>query len=1227
MKAKQDAKKANQETDDTDDNVDQKEEATKAAPQSQDDQLSALATTDRLKRLYQNSRATVPAITQNDTNPESSESNPDSALSKSERKKAMPMDDPATPRPENQQDAPLGGSLSTNNLEFSAISTLQKQEISPLTTQWMGNLLDKTIGTLNVTSPISPSSAYGHDFDALGRSPLSTSGYRLDSDKILNETQNAYISQSASLSYYLDSSDDLVSELHEDASHSTLGHNKSNKAEHKYSSTRKGMSSSHTFRKKLSGERESLSGQSLGQPIHRKQTDQGSKDNNVLEMSTSTSENSTQLSGKDENESLKMMTPFTTMKNNNLDLAVEETKFYTNKIKELKFALEQAKNEAASFKDEAKRNEVELRHLRSNLSDPSGSASETLARLQAELDKMERRNDALMERNETLLKECKFADQTCVELGCRNSNLEEEVARLNMDLQKAKEDNNDFHNAMVRAAHQSAKFEAEHDALVLKVASEKSKMETQLEGLSQNLLESKQTIEKLDLRAQKLYNENAILKAHLREMSESGMDTLDDATSVAQSQIEDLNSKLQRNQDTMQAQQRDLHRALHRARRYKEERDSLKGSLYNLEQTIQTSIDSEKENVTTPGKPVFKHVSHSIHTPTSQVLAKTLQAELDKAQRIQQRFEETEKALSASLTEKENLQKRIRTFEQNIRANEHKMHHALRERDAAFSYSTTWVQYVLDTEERFCNHFGVPKSKEDVRLPIQSLESCAKVGQVFRAKLENIQYAASIHGAFARAGSFGASMQSRRAANRTTAATSFVSSMVSDDAEEVSYNEWAEGTQPDQMSRCSLITSSILEPEDGQRFVQENKALKRKVESLHSDLNDKMAQIEDLNGELYLLRQENSLVATNLKGLNGRLSSEEKQNAKMFDDVNQLREKVHSMTASLNDSEERCSDLKHKVTELEIEVQDLRLARDELQHELGSTNKSKVESQAIIDRLEQQLYDTEYKLSESLEKYKEVEKELNDKSAALSEERQKSELLTQEIDILRTETKSMGGRIMSLESSSAASTTRTQELQEKLSQLQQQYQREEFRWKNDASLKDSEIRSLKESARRELESCKSELKEQQEARASENKMLQESLERIRNELTILKQDHTGLKAKLQDAKYNASVFKEDAEKERENFQRERIALEKEVSDLRNEVESLQEQLDEAQNVLEKETSNAIRDTRALLEAEDSKARMMTEISVLKESLKAETETKNDALVQIAEVEDQKWSEM
>ena len=218
---------------------------------------------------------------------------------------------------------------------------------------------------------------------------------------------------------------------------------------------------------------------------------EGANEGQVLgELSIGESEESLNDDNNDSDEDDRFVTlsPNRCLRTNAIDQALEETTLYMNKIKELESALHRAER-SAEVEAQKRRNcekridELVMQKYENQpiaAQTPAGIATldtldvsafispytqdvdaEELAQVEVEVNdkQVQEAEDlseqdlstesselldvraataSLMERNQTLVKEIRFADQTCVELSERNASLERDVERLGKELDSSR---------------------------------------------------------------------------------------------------------------------------------------------------------------------------------------------------------------------------------------------------------------------------------------------------------------------------------------------------------------------------------------------------------------------------------------------------------------------------------------------------------------------------------------------------------------------------------------------------------------------------------------------------------------------------------------------------------------------------------------------------------------------------------------------------------------------
>mmetsp|Transcript_13137 Transcript_13137/g.28799 ORF Transcript_13137/g.28799 Transcript_13137/m.28799 type:complete len:1577 (-) Transcript_13137:39-4769(-) len=198
--------------------------------------------------------------------------------------------------------------------------------------------------------------------------------------------------------------------------------------------------------------------------------------------------------------------PFSTFKNNASHIALDETKVYLRKIQELQNALQSAEDRA---KEETRRREAaenrcdELKLQMATLSpmkSPATNKSETPRTPMS---------DSLWERNKTLVKEVRFADQTCVELSGQKVALEKQINQLEDQLSSSQEQNTMLQSQILEQSRAHAETAAQ-----CKVA------QTRLEELECKLLKANESLARMES-AQNTLESSVLPKGENRDLSPS----------------------------------------------------------------------------------------------------------------------------------------------------------------------------------------------------------------------------------------------------------------------------------------------------------------------------------------------------------------------------------------------------------------------------------------------------------------------------------------------------------------------------------------------------------------------------------------------------------------------------------------------------------------------------------------------------------------------------------
>eukprot|EP00978_Attheya_sp_CCMP212_P031272 scaffold117600_cov50-Attheya_sp.AAC.3 len=226
-----------------------------------------------------------------------------------------------------------------------------------------------------------------------------------------------------------------------------------------------------------------------------------------------------------EEDTINPSSPMTTLRKNAMQQALEESERYEAKIFELEKTLRQANADTDKEANRRKVCERQLQELSCDSIQYSPSALPITPFKKAESLRFEQnfqdytlKNEdtmSLFERNKTLVKEVRFADQTCVELGEKNAALQSEIDRLNAEIEKLGADNESLHDAVIRSAKHSSKMEAKNDANRVKLSEQRHRYEEEVQPMRDALNASQQQIVDLNKGLNHNRKKNATLEANL----------------------------------------------------------------------------------------------------------------------------------------------------------------------------------------------------------------------------------------------------------------------------------------------------------------------------------------------------------------------------------------------------------------------------------------------------------------------------------------------------------------------------------------------------------------------------------------------------------------------------------------------------------------------------------------------------------------------------------------
>ena len=289
---------------------------------------------------------------------------------------------------------------------------------------------------------------------------------------------------------------------------------------------------------------------------------------------------------------------------------------------------------------------------------------------------------SLIDRNKTLVKEVRFADQTCVELSERNLSITREIHRLEVDVEELKGKNDSLHDAVVRSSQASARLEESKKEMELKLGEERKRFKLQLDAASQSLQEEKdrtkelaqkleestsvkslaeQNVASMTARYEAIRDEHSDAKeaiSSLRERLTTIESTSELAATAAAQKYRESSYEMQKKIDNLQDEMEERDVALHverGARRQAEEEilelrefyEQLESS--QIDQLIASPMSHREENTTAKVySPCSTSSQASKKTTASTVLAKTLQVELERGHGATERIIEAERIITVT---------------------------------------------------------------------------------------------------------------------------------------------------------------------------------------------------------------------------------------------------------------------------------------------------------------------------------------------------------------------------------------------------------------------------------------------------------------------------------------------------------------------------------------------------------------------------------------------------
>jgi len=265
---------------------------------------------------------------------------------------------------------------------------------------------------------------------------------------------------------------------------------------------------------------------------------------------------------------------------------------------------------------------------------------------------------SLMERNQTLVKEIRFADQTCVELSERNAALERDVQRLEKELESSKTAQEDFRERLQKSATHVAKLE------------ERARSNTQNLSHQQSLFDAKMAATETELATARV--QVSSLQSKVNAIGEEKLALVADVA-AAKSKVKAMELSRVSQVVLSSPPPSEIDSRKEEYEQTKKERDALTNKCGELEAQIgllSRSIE-EREKVKTPQKIIvasdIENNAASSRTPTSTVLAKTLQSQLERGNSVEDRARDAEKTIVALQMQLEVSRAETTTVKEEVR--------------------------------------------------------------------------------------------------------------------------------------------------------------------------------------------------------------------------------------------------------------------------------------------------------------------------------------------------------------------------------------------------------------------------------------------------------------------------------------------------------------------------------------------------------------------------------
>jgi chromosome segregation ATPase len=316
---------------------------------------------------------------------------------------------------------------------------------------------------------------------------------------------------------------------------------------------------------------------------------------------------------------------------------------------------------------------------------------------------------SLIERNKTLVKEVRFADQTCVELSERNSAMAREIVKMEKDEEELKSKNDSLHNAVVRASEASARAQEISKKMEARLEEQKKHFDQKLQAVNENLQEEKDKSKKLseeliesNATASRLDNVVATTTANFEAMNDEYREaketitslrqrlmtvesTAELASSAAAQKYREASFRMQKELEDLQD---DYEMCVSELDEEKLARQSAEEELSELRElceelelarkqsVLTTSPHATKESMTSAKvtSPISTASQDTRKTTASTVLAKTLKLELERAHDATERIIESERIISVTQSKLRETEKELKCAKIEISTLRKKVH-------------------------------------------------------------------------------------------------------------------------------------------------------------------------------------------------------------------------------------------------------------------------------------------------------------------------------------------------------------------------------------------------------------------------------------------------------------------------------------------------------------------------------------------------------------------------